>query len=288
MSFSFRAATVTAMITGALLVSVAHAHPASGIVVDRDGQVYFQDSVSRAIWKIDAQGRLSKFSDKRGGHWMALDPEGSLSRADVRPVERLSPPGAKPAIIVADGGAPIAVCQDGNLYYGLALLGGGQIAVGLTRIKPDGKQALFAADATKAIEKLGITGLAPGPDGSLYVACPSAILKFTMDGKATTIARPVTVADCDEDLADGNPSPYLRGLAVNARGVVYAAASGCHRVTKITPDGKAEVVLKSERPWSPNRRRGPQRRRVRPRIHQRKWWAGPRLAAACPKDRPRR
>jgi sugar lactone lactonase YvrE len=234
-----------------VLVTSALAHPGSGIVVDREGQVYFQDIVGRTIWKIDARGRITKFSDKYGGHWMALNDEGSLARSDVSPVERITPPGVKPALIVADGGAPIAVCRDGNLYYGLRLLDGDRVAVGLTRITPDGKRSPFAADSTKAIENLGITGLAPSPDGSLYVACPSVVIKVSMDGKAATIARPVVVRDCDEDLADNNPSPYLRGIAVDSRGVVYAAACGCHRVVKIAPDGKIETILKSERPWSP-------------------------------------
>src|SRR5262245_44357423 len=206
MSFGFSTATLTAIMTGTLFVSAVQAHPGSGIAVDRDGQVYFQDSVGRAIWKIDTAGRLTKFSDKHGGHWMALDTEGSLARSDVSPVERITPPGVRPALIVADGGAPIAVCRDGNLYYGLRLLDGDRVAVGLTRISPDGKRTPFAADATKAIENLGITGLAPGPNGSLYVACPSAVLKVSMDGKSTTIAKPVVVTDCDEDLADNNPS----------------------------------------------------------------------------------
>jgi hypothetical protein len=32
---------------------------------------------------------------------------------------------------------------------------------------------------------------------------------------------------------------------------VYAAATSCHCVIKITPGGKVETVLKAERPWSP-------------------------------------
>ena len=62
------------------------------------------------------------------------------------------------------------------------------------------------------------------------------------------------VADCNADFPDGNPNfphPALRGLAVDSDGTVYAAAVGCHRVVRITPDGKVEVVLKAERPWSP-------------------------------------
>jgi hypothetical protein len=49
------------------------AHPSSGIVVDQQGQVYFQDIVGGAIWKIDAQGKLTKFQDGLGGHWMARE-----------------------------------------------------------------------------------------------------------------------------------------------------------------------------------------------------------------------
>ena len=45
----------------------ASAHPNSGIVVDQQGQVYFQDILDRAIWKIDAQGKLTKYHDKLGG-----------------------------------------------------------------------------------------------------------------------------------------------------------------------------------------------------------------------------
>jgi len=33
--------------------------------------------------------------------------------------------------------------------------------------------------------------------------------------------------------------------------VAYAVATGCCCVVKVTPDGKAEVVLKAEGPWSP-------------------------------------
>jgi hypothetical protein len=38
---------------------------------------------------------------------------------------------------------------------------------------------------------------------------------------------------------------------VDAHGTVYAAATSCHRVLKIAPDGKVESVLRAERPWSP-------------------------------------
>ena len=237
-----------------LFASGAFTHPGSGIVVDQQGQVFFQDSAGRAIWKIDAQGKLAKYSDKLGGHWMALDPEGSFARADLKLVERITPSGVKPALLVADGGAPIVVNRDGYLYYGLSLLGSDKIAVGLTQISPDGKRTLFAPDLKQTIEKLGISGLATGPDGSLYLACSNAVLKVNMDGTVKTLVHPVVVKDCDVDFPDNNPNfpmPALRGLTVDSRGTVYAAATGCHCVVKITPGGKVETVLKAERPWSP-------------------------------------
>ena len=222
--------------------------------MDGQGQVYFQDSAGRAIWKIDAGGKLDKLSDKIGGHWMALDAENRFAHADLKQFKRVRPSGAKPALIVAEGGAPIVVSREGNLYFGLSVLDGGKSAVGLTQISPDGKQKLFAPDLKQTVEKLGISGLAMGPDGSLYVACNSAVLKVKMDGTFTTIANPVEVKDCDVDFPDNNPKfpmPALRGLAVDSRGMVYAAATGCHLVVKITPECKVETILKAERPWSP-------------------------------------
>ena len=249
-------ASILVITSLALPARIASAHPSSGIVVDQQGQVFFQDIVAGAIWKIDTQGKLTKFYDKLGGHWMALDGDGIFAHADLTLVKRITPSGAKPTLLVADGGAPIVVHPEGFLYYGHVLLDGGQVAVGLTRVSPDGKHTLFSPDLKKTLEKTddGVYGLASGPDGSIYVSTWDAVLKVTRDATVTTVVHPVVVKDCDEDRADHKPSnrlPYLRGLAVDAQGTVYAAATSCHLVLKIAPDGKVETVLRAERPWSP-------------------------------------
>jgi sugar lactone lactonase YvrE len=229
------------------------AHPGSGIVVDAEGNVYFT-YFEHGVGKLDPQGKLSYVGKTRGGHWMCLDTDGSFSRTQPRHFERITPDGVKPALIYADGGSPIAVLRDGLLYYAsndeTMTPGGLQV----TRQTPSGAISVFPPDGKKTTEKLGITGLAPGPDGALYIASPSAVSKLKMDGTFTTLVHRIELKDCDVEYPDNNPDnplPYLRGLAVDADGTVFAAGCACHAVVRITPKGKVETVLKAERPWSP-------------------------------------
>ena len=103
----FRARLAGLALLGLFQVT-SYAHPASGIVVDHQGNVFFIYS-SHGVCKADDQGKLTYIHRTRGGHWMCFDPEGSFSRAQPRYFERISPDGVKPALIFADGGSPIAV-----------------------------------------------------------------------------------------------------------------------------------------------------------------------------------
>jgi len=192
---------------------------------------------------------------------VALDAEGKFaSAADNRLFKRVALPGGKPIMLFASGGAPLVVNRDGNLYYGSGFPGGEDTTPGghtLTRMSPDGKKTLFAPELKTILEKLGeaVTGLTADRDGTLFVACPSAILKVKMDGTVTTLVHPVVVKDCGFDSKEPSSrffhGPYLRGLDVTEEGTVYAAVTGCRCVVKITPEGKVETVLNSEHPWAP-------------------------------------
>jgi sugar lactone lactonase YvrE len=236
----------------------ATAHPGSGIVVDAKGRIFFVYS-GHGVMQIEPDGSLTCINPSRGGHWLCLDPEGSFSRTQPKYFERISADGSKPAIIFADGGAPIAVCRDGNLYYGSGVDNLNESKPGgltVARLTPDGTSTALSPDLAKIFARFneGVTGLAPGPDGSLYVASPSGVFKVAMNGAVTTIVHPVVVPDCDEDPPDHDPSrhtPFLRGLAVDSSGTIFAPATSCHGVVKITPDRVISVILKSERPWSP-------------------------------------
>ena len=185
---------------------------------------------------------------------MCLDEEGSFSRIQPKFFQRITPAGVKPSLIFADGGSPVAVAEDGWLYYvsnDERMTPGG---MHLSRISPSGGVLRGSQELEKITEELGITGLADGPDGTVYVACPNAVFKVKSDGTFITVANPVEPKDCDVDYPDHNPKmklPSLRGLAVDESGVVYAAGTGCHTVLKISPKGMVEVILKAGRPWSP-------------------------------------
>lgn len=231
----------------------ALAHPPSGIVVDAQGNVYFSH-IERGIGKIDPQGKLTYVGNTRGGHWMCLDTDGSFSRAQPKHFERITPDGVKPALIYAEGGSPIAVLRDGLLYYASNDERMTPGALQVTRQSPGGEVSIFPLDGKKTTEEQGITGLASGSDGTLYVAQPNAVLKLKTDGTFTTLASSIELKDCDVDYPDHNPRsllPSLRGLGVDSDETVFAAGVGCRAVVKISPTGKVETVLKAEQPWSP-------------------------------------
>jgi sugar lactone lactonase YvrE len=235
----------------------ASAHPGSGIVVDAEGRIYFSEAgdidahLPGAVWQIDVQGKLTRLHEG-GAHYLTLDAKRSFAPTSLARwfAERITPwhqrvdtPDA--AVIQADG-QPIVMHRDGSLYYAKRNLE-------IIRLTPDGKLTRIAPSLDA--EKLGgIKGLAFGPDDSLHVACPSAILKVEPNGTVSTLIQSIAVPDCESEFPPNMPesqSPFLRGLAVDARGTVYAAATGCRAVVRIASNGQMSVVLRAERPWSP-------------------------------------
>ena len=239
----------------ALPTKIVQAHPASGIVVNDRGEVFFIDS-GHALMKIDTTGKLETVRQIKDGHWLALDARGSFSHSQPKYFQRVTGDNEVPALIYAGGGAPLVVGDDGDLYYASGPDDDTPGGLTLTRETPDGTRTKFSPALARAMHEIddGVLALTVGPDGAIYVGCWTAVFKVNKDASVTTIASPVKVTDCDFDPADhkaSNRGPLLRGIAVDSEGVIYAAATSCHRVIKITTDGQVSTVLKSERPWSP-------------------------------------
>src|SRR5437867_329396 len=138
----------------------------SGIVVNERGEVFFVHS-GRGLGKLDQTGKLTYVHQSKGGHWLCLDPNGSFSRTQPKYFERVTPEGVRPAIIFADGGAPIAVYGDGNLHYASNWAGGDDHAPGgltVSRVAPDGKLSHVSPSLKETLAKLDEDGTGSGAE----------------------------------------------------------------------------------------------------------------------------
>jgi sugar lactone lactonase YvrE len=152
--------------------------------------------------------------------------------------------GTDPTLLLSSD-YPIATGQDGNLYFP------SRPPVRIMWMLPTGDTAVLATlPATGKGPLLYINGITAGPGGSLYYTEDNAIRRITAQGRVSTVATvPALVGG--PSIPGTDQHPYLRGLAVDASGVIYVADNGDARVLKITPDGKVTTLLQLESPWSP-------------------------------------
>jgi streptogramin lyase len=229
------------------LFTSAAAHPGAGIAVDRLGEVYFLDTGS-GLWKIDTHGGLTHLSGTLF-HWLALDENNRFADTQLLSGEigEISKVGTDPTVLISSD-YPIAIGQDGNLYYPYGPAGNLRIM----RMTPSGASSAFATlPATvkgKPLPHIG--GIIAGPDGSLYYTEDTAIRRINAQGRVSTVVA-VRVRVKGPSIPATDQHPYLRGLAVNARGDMYVADTGDARVLKITPKGKITTLLQTQSPWSP-------------------------------------
>ena len=71
--------TLTRIVLCVLLAASAYAHPGSGIVIDKEGQVFFTDT-GQGVWKIDRQGNLTHLPASLF-HWMTIDEAGYFAES---------------------------------------------------------------------------------------------------------------------------------------------------------------------------------------------------------------
>jgi DNA-binding beta-propeller fold protein YncE len=236
------------LITGlaVLLGTTASAHPGSGIAVDAHGQVFFTDT-GKGVWKIDAQGELSYLPSSRF-HWLAMDASGTFSRSRSSFggfFESVAVSAADPALIQCSD-FPLVIGTDGNIYYADTRPSSARIV----RRTRDGTETVLLSDPLLEF----VTGITAGPDGSIYFtqgnsAGSTAIRKIAADGKISTVAR-FAGKETKNPPLETTPS-YCRGLAVDAGGSVYVAATGSRNILKIDPQGTVASIMETEGPWAP-------------------------------------
>ena len=242
-TYSTRDWWVFAVLLAALVPASALAHPGSGIVVDRLGQVYFVDTGS-GLWKIDTNGTLVRISAPRF-HWLTLDADDRFAntRLPSGSAGEITRVGSTPTLLLASD-YPLAIGRDGNLYYPSRSAGAATLDV--LRVSPSGRSSVLAS-----VPLPFLNGIAAAPDGSLYYTENRAIRRIDAQGRASTLTEHVALEVCPRIPGMEAHDPQLRGLAVDSSGTAYVAASGCGSVLKVTPDGRTTTILQLESPWSP-------------------------------------
>ncbi len=228
-------------VSAGLAPSTATAHPGSGIVVDRLGQVYFVDMVA-GVWKIDTHGALTRIPGN-GFHWMSLDANARFAAAtlpsgNAGDIVRLA---TMPTLLLSSD-YPIAMGGDGNLYYPSH---DGRTPIEILRFTPSGQRVTVTSlPATSAgVPLRDINGIAVGRDGALYVTDNASIRRISRAGVLSTVVEHVAIAGC--------ASPLLRGLDVDAGDTIYVAATACGRVLKVVPRGEVTVLAAASGTWAP-------------------------------------
>ena len=265
-------ATLMIVGPGALMVESVEAHPATGIVVDHKGQVYF--SGLETVWKLGTDGKLSVFRPGVNGrhvHELAIDAQDNIYGADISYVSQkwisdvwqMTPEGKLTYLLAPTDNPPRGMSiwrdRDGNMYLVDQNNHLKQQTL-LLRRTPEGSVTTFAGSAYGHADGKGtqarfssVGGMAFGADGSLYLTDGTSVREVTMDGTVTTIAKDLNFRTRDDKpLLFGGSYGSLAGITADANGNVYVADAGNRRLLKINRDGRVEVVLRTDPPYFPN------------------------------------
>jgi streptogramin lyase len=243
------------------------AHPASGIVADKQGRVFF--TYGPSIVMIDAAGKASvlvhdaKHEKFYQLHHVFLDRDGNLLSAGdtgsgiwkVTPGGKLSrffPPPTRIAVCASvwaeihlplmerETFMPSIQSKTGSRRFSRsrrrARSAFSQAGIGVMRTGAANKQ-------NSAISTAGSMALAP--DGTLFVTDDRRFVRrITKDGNVMTLAGKATRGFADGSGADAQFDVPC-GLALDSQGNLFVADYGNNRIRKITPDGKVTTFAGS-------------------------------------------
>lgn len=238
------------------------AHEGWGIVVDRQGQIYFGDIPTNTIWRITRDGNLEAFLSNKHSHSLVSGEDGSIygtqehHAAAIGSVWRIAPDGGFSNVFTPTAHFPLnlhpfIIDRDGNIYSTNSISFPNQSdKVMLLKSAPDGNVTVLAGSTRGyrdgrggEAQFSGIDGMAWAPDGSLYVTDGVYVRRVTTDGVVTTLGQgALTIPSYGED---------LMGLAVSPSGSLYVADYSQRRVLQLMPDGNTRTILETGLLWSP-------------------------------------
>ncbi len=244
-------------------------HPAWGIVVDRQNQIYFSDL--KTVYKIDVQGELSIFRAAVSGrhvHDLAVDENDNIYGLDnsyepqtqkfFRAIWKMSSKGEFTEIVPLTENLPIGMSIwrdfEGNTFS-VEPYNNEKRESKIFKRTLQGKTTLFAGgnfgylDGKKVNAKFGtIIDMTFAIDGSIYLTDSDIIRRINKNGKVSTIFRPQTQQN---PKTIDSSSRKLFGLAVDRQNNVFVADFGNRQLLKINSKAEVSTLLNSETDWSP-------------------------------------
>ncbi|HXT63224.1 MAG TPA: hypothetical protein VN696_09330 [Pyrinomonadaceae bacterium] len=263
--------TIAVIVMPCVLLAVnVSAHPAWGIALDRNNQIYFSDI--ETIWKIDAQGKLTVFRAGVSGrhvHEINLGEDGNLYGVDnsyepatqrfIAALWTMTPDGKFSYLVAPTSDPPKGMTNwkdaAGNRYYVGSSDNTGREVFVLKRT-PDGKVTTLAGnrqagDAYRQVALYSVGGMAFDSAGTLYFTDNPNVRKVTMDGTMTMLASNVALENRAQSATPDSSVTRLFGIAVDAERNAFVADYGNRRVLKITSGGAISTVARAEQPWAP-------------------------------------
>lgn len=248
------------------------AHPPTGIVVTKQGVVYFTDL--ETVWKLDTKGNVSVFRAGVSGrhvHELALDKDDNLLGADISnegqkwisDVWRMTGSGDLTYLLQPTSDPPrgfsiwtdaaanmYLVDQDNHLKQRTLL----------TRRTPTGQVSTFAGstygfrDGKGEAASFGsVGGVFVSNDGTIYLTDGTALRVVTNEGVVSTVAKNLnTRTSEDRPPLFGKNDGMLTGLTADMDHNVYLADAGNQRLLKVNSLGKVDVVYRGDSPYYPN------------------------------------
>lgn len=232
----------------------------SGIVSDRQGNLYVTDQGASCIWQItpDADvsvfaGGMSEWGELDGSRAtarfsnpidIAIDANDTLyvSEPNVGNIRRISKDGVSTLTQNAMLSTGLAIDSTGNLFSANFL---GTIQ----KLTPTGAQSVLAGGVRGSVDGVGTQAGFIAPQaiaidavGNLFVAEPTSKLRhITPGGVVTTLLGSGPGYD-DGPASVARISQLVKGIACDAAGNLYLSDAGQHTIRKATLAGSAQVT----------------------------------------------
>ncbi|HEX6367393.1 MAG TPA: hypothetical protein VF006_00590 [Longimicrobium sp.] len=220
----------------------ARAHPGVGIVMDRQGNVFYTDLVH--VWRIAPDGRRSIAVRDVHTHELDIDGAGNLFGDDSEylggdrwrhRVWRRAPDGRVTDIIPWRDGffREYGFVRDraGAMYW----VACPERRCTIRRRTPDGRTTVVGPGVRF---EHNINWIAAGPQGSVYVVDGDDLRRIDREGRISTVVR---------GLGSG-----MMGLFPDGQGGLYVAVWGSRSVVRVAADGRRTTVARTAAPWAPS------------------------------------